>query len=64
MNTLVPLWILGAPFVGLVLLSFSTKGSSAMGGTVARLAPRDVDAYDRSAPLFDPMVASNPRRIV
>ncbi len=32
MNSLIPMWILGGPFVGLLILAFSFKGPSAMGG--------------------------------
>jgi hypothetical protein len=34
MNALIPVWILGAPFVGLLILAFSFTGPSAMGGDV------------------------------
>jgi hypothetical protein len=36
MNTLIPLWIIGGPFIGLLILSFAFKGQSAMGGRVPR----------------------------
>ncbi len=65
MNSLIPLWIIVGPFVALLILSFSFKGSSAMGGTAPRLEPRRTDlAIDHSAPLFDPMHADAPRRHV
>jgi hypothetical protein len=64
MNPLIPLWIIGGPFVGLLILSFSFKGPSAMGGTAPRLPPRDRAAVDPAAPLFEPMHPSAPRRIV
>lgn len=65
MNTLIPLWIIGGPFVGLLILSFSFKGPSAMGGTVPRSVPRDQDVgRDSSAPLLDPMHPDSPRRYV
>ena len=32
MNSLVPLWIIGAPFIAVLILAFSFKGPSAMGG--------------------------------
>ena len=50
MNTLIPVWILGGPFVALLILAFSFKGSSAMGGSLPRLPPRDRD-YRRGARL-------------
>jgi hypothetical protein len=63
MNTLIPLWILGAPFAGLLFLAFSFKGPSAMGGTSARVPPRDRDRpVDQSAPLLDPLGPQAPRR--
>ena len=65
MNQLIPVWIIGGPFVALVILSFAFKGPSAMGGTGVRLAPRGVnDAIDPSAPLLDPIHPNAPRRIV
>jgi len=54
MNSLIPIWILGAPFVGLLILSFSFKGPSAMGGDLPRLEPRSRSASDPSAPLLQP----------
>jgi hypothetical protein len=65
MNPLIPLWIIGGPFIGLLILAFSFKGPSAMGGTAPRLAPRAVDpSADRAAPLLDPMHPKAPRRFV
>lgn len=68
MNTLIPLWIIGGPFVGILILSFSFKGPSAMGGSVPRVPPRSRDyrdmSADPSAPLGDPMHANAPRRLV
>jgi hypothetical protein len=71
MDTLIPLWIIGGPFVGVLILSFAFKGSSAMGGPVPRMAPRRLDtplgrdvSVDRSAPLLDPMHPDAPRRLV
>ena len=40
MTSLIPVWILGAPFVGLLILSFSFKGPSAMGGGMPSPLPR------------------------
>jgi hypothetical protein len=36
MHSFIPLWIIGGPFLGLLILSFSFKGPSAMGGSVPR----------------------------
>lgn len=36
MSALIPAWILGAPFIGLLILAFSFKGPSAMGGGLPR----------------------------
>ena len=38
MTNLIPVWILGAPFVGLLFLAFSFRGPSAMGGDRSRTA--------------------------
>jgi hypothetical protein len=65
MNPLIPVWIIGGPFIGLLILSFSFKGSSSMGGSGARQPPRDREgSTDNSAPLLDPMHAQAPRRLV
>jgi len=65
MNTLLPVWIIGGPFVALLILSFAFKGPSAMGGTAQRIPPRyRDDTLDPSAPLFDPVHPSAPRRDV
>jgi len=72
MNALIPVWILGAPFVALLILAFSFKGSSAMGGSSPRLPPRDRDyrrerdyrPLDASAPTLEPMHPDAPRRKV
>lgn len=66
MNTLIPLWIIGGPFVALVILAFAFKGPSAMGGSLPRYSPRGRDERnaDPSSPLLDPMHADAPRRIV
>jgi hypothetical protein len=32
MSALIPLWIIGGPFIGLLILAFSFKGQSSMGG--------------------------------
>lgn len=31
-GTFIPMWIIGGPFIGLLILAFSFKGSSAMEG--------------------------------
>ncbi len=64
MNAFIPLWIIGGPFVGLLILSFSFTGPSAMGGTGTRIAPRTGTIPDPSAPLLDPMAPGAPRRNV
>jgi hypothetical protein len=67
MNPLIPAWIIGGPFIGLLILSFSFKGPSAMGGSAPRLVRRAYDgsyenAADPSAPLIDPMHPESPGR--
>ena len=68
MNTLIPMWIIGGSFIGMLILSFSFKGSSAMGGSGTRYPPRTQDNVhnpaDPSAPLLDPMHPNAPRRHV
>jgi hypothetical protein len=65
MSALVPMWIIGGPFIGLLILSFSFKGPSSMGGNGSRLPPRTgATGIDSSAPLLDPMAPGAPRRIV
>jgi hypothetical protein len=65
MNSFIPLWIIGGPFVGLLILSFSFKGPSAMGGSAPRLPPRSGDhGVDASVPVLDPMHPGAPRRNV
>jgi hypothetical protein len=62
MNSLVPLWILGAPFVGLLILLFGFKGPSAMGGHLPRPLRGNPTAPDESAPLLQPMHPGAVRR--
>ena len=66
MQALIPVWILGAPFVGLVILLFSFRGSSAMGGDLPRPSPRPLRGSssppDASAPLMQPMHPDAMRR--
>lgn len=65
MNAFIPLWIIGGPFVGILILSFSFKGPSAMGGAVPRMPPRGRDMpVDPAAPLTQPMHPDAPRRLV
>ena len=65
MNPLIPAWIIGGPFLGLLILSFSFKGPSAMGGSSPRMPPRERDiTADAAAPLLDPMHPGAPRRHV
>ena len=53
-HTFIPVWIIGGPFIGILLLSFAFKGPSAMCGSLPRIPPRRVVGLDPSAPLFDP----------
>jgi hypothetical protein len=65
MHSLIPMWIIGGPFVGLLILSFAFKGHSAMGGTAPRQLPRGHDeTADASSPILEPMHPNAPRRIV
>jgi hypothetical protein len=65
MTPLIPLWIIGGPFIALVILSFSFRGPSAMGGSVPRWMPRGGEgALDASSPLLDPVHPDAPRRLV
>ena len=65
MGLFIPLWIIGGPFAALLILSFSFRGSSAMGGSSIRLPPRGENRPpDPSSPLFDPMHVDAPRRLV
>jgi hypothetical protein len=64
MSSFIPVWIIGGPFVGLLILSFSFKGPSAMGGTIPRVTPRRDGSIDPSAPFLDPMHPEAPRRQV
>jgi hypothetical protein len=59
-NSLVPIWIIGGPFVGLVILAFSFRGPSTVTGAT-RLSPADRQPIP-SAPLLDPMHPDAPRR--
>jgi hypothetical protein len=64
MSPFIPMWIIGGPFIGLLVLSFAFKGSSAMGGLGARPGPRLGGAVDPATPLFDPIHPESPRRFV
>jgi hypothetical protein len=65
MNPLIPLWIIGGPFIGLLILSFSFRGPSAMGGSLPRWMPSGREgAIDTSDPLLDPIHPDAPRRLV
>jgi hypothetical protein len=63
-NPFIPVWIIAGPFIGLLILAFSFKGQSAMGGTGPRLPPRERSLQDASAPLLDPIHPNAARRIV
>jgi hypothetical protein len=62
MSNLIPIWIIGAPFVSLLILSFSFKGLSAMRGDLPRPLPRELSPGS-SAPLLQPMHPDAYRRI-
>ena len=66
MTAFVPMWIIGGPFFwGPLILSFSFKGPSSMGGPVPRFPPRGRDTVaDRSAPMLDSVALYAPRRFV
>jgi hypothetical protein len=65
MMPFIPLWIIGGPFIGLLILAFSFKGPSAMGGSAPRLPARGREGVlDQSAPLADPLHPGAPRRYV
>jgi hypothetical protein len=64
MSAFVPVWILGAPIVGMLILSFSFKGPSAMGGELPRTS-RDYRASgDMTSPVANPMYPDAPRRSI
>jgi hypothetical protein len=46
MASFIPIWIIGAPFIGVVLLSFMFGGSSAMGGSASRSYTSDGRTID------------------
>ena len=51
METLIPMWIIGGPFLGLLILAFSFKGPSAMsGGPGIRSANREDIARRAAVP--------------
>jgi hypothetical protein len=50
-GTLIPMWIIGGPFIGLLILAFSFKGPSAMpSGPGIRSADREVSARRTAFP--------------
>jgi len=50
-GTLIPIWIIGGPFIGLLILSFCFKGSSAMeGGPGLRSEDRTVITRKNAVP--------------
>jgi hypothetical protein len=50
-GTLIPLWIIGGPFIGLLILSFSFNGPSAMeGGRGSRSDDRDTITRKNAVP--------------
>ena len=60
MATFLPVWILGASFLGVLVLSFSFKGPSAMGGHLPRPQPRGRAVRD-SLPSLQPIPADAAR---
>lgn len=63
MNMFIPVWIIGGPFLGLLILFFSFRGPSAMSGSMPRAPVRGRElAVDRSSPLLDPVHPDAPRR--
>lgn len=64
MSPFIPVWIIGGPVIGILILAFSFKGQSAMGGSAPRIPPRSDGNFDASAPLLDPMHPNAPRRYV
>jgi len=64
MSAFIPVWILGAPFVGLLILAYSFKGPSAMGANVPRTATGYGPALDSRTSMADPMRSDATRRVV
>jgi hypothetical protein len=65
MNAFIPVWIIGGPFVGLLILAFSFRGPSAMEGSGPRLPPRRSNlSLDQVDGLLEPMHPEAPRRHV
>ena len=46
-GTFIPIWIIGAPAIGIIILSFSFKGSSSMSGRGLR-SDDPLDSLDRN----------------
>jgi hypothetical protein len=64
MSAFIPVWILGAPFVGLLILSFSFKGPSAMVATTPGYrAALDPGPLDPRPSMTDPMRSPATRRL-
>jgi len=63
MSTFIPVWILGAPFVGVLILAFSFRGPSAMGGSAPRPPRRGHLHDDHAAPFLQPMYRDDLRPI-
>jgi hypothetical protein len=64
MSAFIPVWILGAPFVGLLILAYSFKGPSAMGAALPRTSPDYRSASERRPSLTDPMHSDTTRRVI
>lgn len=63
MTSLIPVWILGAPILGILVLAFSFKGPGPTGAELRRPLSTDRSATDSSAPLLQPMHPEAARRI-
>ena len=48
-GTLIPMWIIGAPAIGILILSFSFKGPSSMSGRGSRSDDLIVDPSRRAS---------------
>jgi hypothetical protein len=49
-EALIPAWIIGGPFIGLLILAFSFKGPSSMGGSGTRARVTENYGGTRDAP--------------
>jgi hypothetical protein len=63
MSAFIPVWILGAPFVGLLILAYSFKGPSAMRADLPGTSPGYRSALDSRPSMADPMHSDATRRL-